>query len=134
MARPLEVRASPGDVGSEAVDAAPGATVTDWAAGVVVSMSGVSVGGSYRSTDSDDGSDELEQYDVGISYGEGPWTISVNYGEQNQDSAGIDNTYARLLGNYNLGPGINLAGALGQDTLASDENTTFAGVAMAISF
>lgn len=112
-----------------------GPTVTDTALGVVVSMSGVSVGGSYMVTDPDtDGVDDLEQYDVGISYGEGPWTISLNYGEKNQDSAGTDNTYARLLGNYNLGPGINLAGALGQDTLASDENTTFAGVAMAISF
>ncbi|MCY4500220.1 MAG: porin [Alphaproteobacteria bacterium] len=122
------------DVLRKAVTAAPGATETDYNAGVVVSMSGVSVGGSYRATDHDDGSDDTEQFDVGISYGEGPWTISLNYGEKTQDSAGTDNTYARLLGNYNLGPGINLAGALGQDTLASDENTTFAGVAMAISF
>ena len=127
------VAPSPGDVGSAAVDAAPGRTVTDWSAGVVVSMSGVSVGGSYRSTDNDDGSDEVEQYDVGISYGEGPWTVSINYGEMTQGSA-TDNGYARLLGNYNLGPGINLAGAIGQDTFADDEDTTFAGIAMAISF
>ena len=115
-------------------DMADSGTLTDMSAGVVVSMSGVSVGGSFRTTDHDDGTDDTEQYDVGISYGDGPWTVSLNYGEQTQDSAGIDSTYARILGNYNLGPGINLAGAVGQDTLASDENTTFAGVAMAISF
>ena len=109
-------------------------TLEDMSLGVVVSMSGVSIGGSYRSTDNDDGSDEVEQMDIGISYGEGPWTVSVNYGEKTQDSAGIDNGYARLLGNYNIGPGINLAGAIGQDTFADDENTTFAGIAMAISF
>ncbi len=126
---------SPGDVGSEAVTAAPSATLTDMAGGVVVSMAGVSVGGSYRVTDHDMvGMDDTEQFDVGISYGEGPWTVSLNYGEMTQDSAGTDNGYMRLLGNYNLGPGINLAGAVGQDTFADDENTTFAGVAMAISF
>ena len=117
-----------------AADAVPGSTVEDWSAGVVVSMSGVSVGGSYRSTDNDDGADEVEQFDVGISYGEGPWTVSLNYGEMSQDSAGLDNGYARLLGNYNIGPGINLAGAIGQDTFADNQDTTFAGVAMAISF
>ncbi len=116
-------------------DSGPGRTESDMAGGVVVSMSGVSVGGSYRVTDPDvDGVDDVEQFDVGISYGEGPWTISLNYGEQTQDSSNTDNGYARLLGNYNLGPGINLAGAVGQDTFDNDENTTFAGVAMAISF
>ncbi len=122
-----------GGYSSHDMDSA-GRTETDMAGGVVVSMSGVSVGGSYRSTDHDNDSDDTEQFDVGISYGEGPWTISLNYGEQSQDSSGLDNGYARVLGNYNLGPGINLAGAVGQDTFANDENTTFAGVAMAISF
>lgn len=135
VAAAAAVQPSPGDVGSEAVEAAPGATTTDMAGGVVVSMSGVSIGGSYMVTDHDmAGEDDTEQFDIGISYGEGPWTVSVNYGEKTQDSSNLDNTYARLLGNYNLGPGINLAGALGQDTFEDDENTTFAGIAMAISF
>ena len=46
------VPASPGDPGKAAVTESPGRTVTDYSMGVVVSMSGVSVGGSYRSTDS----------------------------------------------------------------------------------
>ncbi len=129
------VEATPGNPGSAEVAAAPGRTVNDWSAGVVVSMSGVSVGGSYRAVDPDmQGVDDVEQYDVGISYGEGPWTVSINYGEKTQDSAMLDNGYARLMGNYNLGPGINLAGVLGNDTTDNKEDTTFAGVAMAISF
>ena len=121
--------------GHSSHDMEGGPTPTDTSLGVVVSMSGVSVGGSYMVTDPDtDGVDDVEQMDVGISYGEGPWTVSVNYGEKSQDSSNLDNTYARLLANYNLGPGINLAGALGQDTFEDDENTTFAGIAMAINF
>ena len=121
--------------GYASVDVDGGSTPTDTSLGVVVSMSGVSVGGSFMITDPDtDGVDDLEQFDVGISYGEGPWTVSLNYGEQSQDDLSLDNTYARLLGNYNLGPGINLAGALGQDTFDSDNNTTFAGIAIGISF
>ena len=121
--------------GYTSFDAEGGPTETDTSLGVVVSMSGVSAGGSFMVTDLDTvGEDDIEQFDVGISYGEGPWTVSLNYGEKNQDSSNLENTYSRLLGNYNLGPGINLAGAVGQDTFENDENTTFAGVAMAISF
>ncbi len=116
-------------------DKADEGTLTDYSVGVVVSMSGVSVGGSYRATDPDeDGVDDVEQFDVGISYGEGPWTVSANYGEKAQDSSSTDNGYARLMGNYSIGPGISLAGVLGQDTFEHDENTTFAGIAMGISF
>ena len=123
----------------KAVSAADGRTVRDWAMGVVVSMSGVSVGGSFRSTDHDiTGADDVVQYDVGVSYGEGPWVVSVNYGAQTQDDDGsggkTDNGYARLMANYNLGPGINLAGVIGQDTFEDNEDTSFAGIAMGISF
>ena len=51
-----------------------------------------------------------------------------------QDSADLDNGYARLMANYNLGPGINLAGVIGQDTFEDNEDTSFAGIAMGISF
>ncbi len=136
------VPAEPGDPGKKAVTAKPGRTVTDWAAGVVVTMSGVSVGGSYRVTDSDVmGADDLVQYDFGIMYGEGPWVVSANYGEKTQDDDGTgtttDNGYARLMANYNLGPGINLAGVVGEDSFdvgTQKGDTTFAGIAMGISF
>ena len=111
-----------------------GATVTDWAAGVVVSMSGVSVGGAYRSLDDDSGADETVHFDAGIKYGEGPWTVSLNYGNASQDSAGVDTDFARLMGTYSIGPGISLAGVLGTDSPSSNQDTTFAGVAMAIYF
>ena len=111
-----------------------GATVTDWAAGVVVSMSGVSVGGAYRSLDDDSGADETIHFDAGIMYGEGPWTVSLNYGNASQDSEDVDTDFARLMGTYSIGPGISLAGVLGSDSPASNQDTTFAGVAMAISF
>ena len=122
--------------------AMPGRTVTDYSVGVVVSMSGVSVGGSYRATDDDKtGSDDMVQYDVGISYGEGPWVVSLNYGNMSQDDNGkgvkTDNDYSRLMANYNLGPGINLAGVIGRDSFNvgdNDGDTTFAGMALGISF
>ncbi len=89
-------------------------------------MSGVSVGGSYRNTDHDKKDvDDTVQYDVGISYGEGPWVVSANYGNKSQDDDGkgnkTDNGYARLMANYNLGPGINLAGVIGQDSFDSGD-------------
>ncbi len=118
--------------------AVPGRTVSDYSVGVVVSMSGVSVGGSYRNTDHDSKADDTVQYDVGISYGEGPWVVSANYGAKTQDDDGegnkTDNGYARLMANYNLGPGINLAGVIGQDSFDSGDDTSFAGIAMGISF
>jgi hypothetical protein len=116
-------------------DSDSGANVTDSAAGLVVSMSGVSVGGSYMVTDQDDGSsDDMTQYDVGIMYGEGPWVISVNWGHQEDDDAGVNVDFSRVLANYNIGPGINLAGAIGSDSSDSAGDTTFAGIALAISF
>ena len=111
-----------------------GTTVTDWSAGVVVSMSGVSVGGSYRTVDHDDGSDDEVHMDAGISYGEGAWAVSANYGNMSHDSEGVDVDMMRLLANYNIGPGINVAGGAGIDSSEAADDTTFAGIALAISF
>ena len=97
-------------------------------------MSGVSIGGAYRVYDDDTGADETVHYDAGVRYGEGPWTVSLNYGNASQDSEGVDTDFARLMGTYSIGPGISLAGVLGSDAPASNQDTTFAGVAMAISF
>jgi hypothetical protein len=130
-----EVAPSPGDVGSEAVDAAPGRTETDWNAGLVVSMAGVSVGGSYRSNDQDmDGVDDVVQYDIGAMYGEGPWAISVNFGNKSQDSENVDTDFSRLMATYNVGPGVNLAGVVGRDSPSDNEDTSFGAVALLVSF
>ena len=124
-------------VGYAANDGAT-ADVTEWAGGVVVSMMGVSLGGSMSVLDDDAGSDDLTQFDLGIKYGEGPWSVSANVGSQQDDDASIDNDFARLLANYNLGPGINVAGAIGMDSPNAGANdgrdTTFAGIALGVSF
>ena len=128
-----------------AVPAGPGTpsmTINDMGVGVSVSMSGVSIGGSYRVTD-DESPDDKTQYDFGIMYGDGPWSVSLNWGhgedadDQDAMTAGVqpmDIDLARLLANYNVGPGINLIGAIGNDSPANGQDTTFAGVALTISF
>ena len=117
-----------------AVPMKPGRSVTEWAGGIVVSMSGVSVGGSMSVLDDDMGDDDLTQYDLGIKYGQGPWAISANMGNASDDDQGLDTDFVRLLANYNLGPGINLAGAVGSDSPDTGNDTTFAGIALGISF
>ncbi len=114
--------------------AGPGRSMTDWGAGVVVSMSGVSIGSAYRTVDDDTGADETVHFDAGIMYGEGAWNLSLNYGNLSQDSADVDTDFARLMGTYSIGPGISLAGVLGADSTSDNQDTTFAGVAMAINF
>ena len=113
-------------------DGTPDSTITDWAAALQISMSGVTVGGSYRVTDDDTSSDDAIAYDFGIMYGEGPWSISVNWGHG--EGNGVDSDLARLLATYSIGPGVHLAGALGADSPASGNDTTLAGIALGISF
>ena len=110
------------------------ATIEDMSAGLVVSMAGVSVGGSWRTTDMDDGSDDLVQFDAGISYSMDNMTVSANFGAGDQDGA-VDSEFARLMANYNIGPGISVIGALGSDSNnMNDTDTTFAGIALTIDF
>ncbi len=120
---------------SDATPATPSRTVTDMSAGVVVSMSNVSVGGSFRTTDYDAGGDDLVQFDAGISYSMDNMTVSANIGAAEQGDMGLDSEFARLMGNYNLGPGINLAGVLGNDSNnVSGNDSAFAAIALGISF
>ena len=116
------------------VEASDGRTATEWAGGIVVSMSGVSVGGSMSILDDDKGNDDLTQYDLGIKYGEGAWSVSANMGNASDEDQDLDTDFVRLLANYNLGPGINLAGAIGSDSPDTGNDTTFAGIALGISF
>ena len=135
-----QVTANPDDLYYQTapVAAVPGRTVMDWNTGLVVSMSGVSIGGSYRVTDHDNAADDTVQYDVGIMYGEGPWAVSANYGNTSQDDDGegkkTDTDFSRLMATYNLGPGVNMAGVLGSDSPDNGQDTTFAAMALLISF
>ncbi|MDE0047713.1 MAG: porin [bacterium] len=121
-------------VGHASNDTPGGATITETGAGLQVSMAGVAIGGAYLTTDTDDGSDKLEQMDMGISYSvDDSLSVSANFGTRRKDNA-VDTDLARLLANYNLGPGVNVVGALGADSNINDEDTTFAGIALAVSF
>ena len=110
------------------------ATTTEWGGGLVVSMAGVSLGGSMSVMDDDAGNDDLTQFDLGIMYGEGPWVVSANVGNASNEDDNVDTDFARLLANYNLGPGVNVAAALGNDSPVTGNDTTFAGIALGISF
>ncbi len=127
------VQPSPGDVGSKAVDAEPGRTVTEFGAGLSVSMSGFSIGSTYSSMDPDSDADDLVQYDLGLMYGEGVWAVSANYGNKKQDGV-VDTDFMRLMGSYNLGPGIDVVGVLGNDSHDNDNETTFGAIALGVAF
>ena len=117
---------------------------TDMAIGMSVSMAGVSVGGSYRrmgddlKDDQNNDTEDTVAYDFGLSYGMGPWAVSVNYGHT---KAGNDDgtDHLRILGRYSLGAGVTVTGAIGarQPTVGEDEESkdvTFGGMAIAVSF
>ena len=127
------------------VAAVPKHQKTDMAIGISVSMAGVSVGGSYRRTDDGMGENDAVAYDAGLSYGMGPWAVSVNYGHSKNldpDSDGnIDRgtDHLRILGRYSLGAGVTVTGAIGarQPTVergAESMDETFGGAAIAVSF
>ena len=88
-----------------------------WSAGAQLSYAGFTVGGSYANEYSGitDGvtSTEGEGWDVGMTYGIGPWNFGVTYfqGEISADHADVstDQMQAAQVGlNYALGPGISI--------------------------
>ena len=124
--------------------------------GVQLSYAGFTVGGSYANEyegmvlgtdDDEDGefdsftSTEGQSWDVGVTYGLGPWTVGLTYfkGETEDDVADSgDDTMQAVQGgvNYALGPGISLSGGLmwaQWDTEADFENKGIAG-AVGITF
>ena len=116
-----------------AVAAKPAASPTDWDIGLVLSMDNISVGGSYRVMDPYDGSDETTNHDLGVSYGEGPWGVSLNWGRSSTDDA--DNDMYRLLTSYSLGAGIGLTGAVGMNRPEkANADSEFVAMAITTSF
>ena len=136
----------------EAVDPipmSPERQETDMAVGLSVSMAGVSVGASYRRTDDGMGENDAVAYDFGLSYGMGPWAVSVNYGHSKDlDTALVKDKivvkdqgtdHLRILGRYSLGAGVTVTGAVGayQPTVGQNEpskDVTFGAAAIAVSF
>lgn len=106
------------------------------AVGLTVGFGGFAIGGAYKYTDNDGGTDDLqrEDFDVGITYGMGPWKIGFQYGGVRQDDAGDGETdIFQLLGWYDLGAGINLYGGINYEEVdggfsggaRGDDATTF---------
>jgi len=104
----------------EAENAAPAAAtgkdLEAFTAGVNVSMSGFTVGGAVRLDNQGGSNSSSESWEIGATYGTGPWTVGVNYLDFNQATAatiGDDTLQAwALTAQYNLGPGVNLWGGV----------------------
>jgi outer membrane protein OmpU len=105
-----------------------------WRGGLNVGIGGITIGGSYYDqTDIDSGkggtsnSDEVEAWDIGISWASGPYKLSATYfhaekplasGDQGEDE--VDKIY--VSGDYAMGPGVNLNGTI-MHVEWSDEST-----------
>jgi len=113
-------------------------------AGLTLGFGGLSVGGAYKYTDNDSGTEDLERHDynVGVSYGQGPWKIGVQYAGVSLDENGDGDLHAVVIGGqYVLGPGITAFGGVqfwdAEDDLASSstgEDATVFFVGTALSF
>ena len=128
-----------------------------WNAGVVVYYGNWGLGGSY--TDSQDtrnvSGTDMQAYDLGLAYwSDGAWSAGIYWLHQEIDYSGAVITAAtgvltpnvtdefdgyRLMGQYDLGPGIAVTGAVGFDQfddglVNQTYDTTMVGAGLLISF
>ncbi len=141
-----------GKLGSVALNASLGydlitRTTTDdtdeITAGFNVGFGGFVIGAGYKFTDNDGGTDDLERHDynVGLTYGQGPWKVGIQYAGVDLDDAGDGHLDAVVVGGqYVLGPGITAFGGVqffeGEDDLVGSEgeDATVFFVGTALSF
>ncbi len=87
-----------------------------WQLAAIFGFSGFSVGGSYGQTNNGlAGNFDSTSWDAGVSYGVGPWGISLTYlnGERERGAIAEDEMdYFELGGSYALGPGVKLFGGV----------------------
>jgi predicted porin len=87
-----------------------------FSSGIKVSMSGFTVGGMLSINNGGADNSGEAGWEIGASYGSGPWTIGVNYLDIEQHDAtgiGADDVAAwAVTGQYVLGPGVNLWGGV----------------------
>lgn len=100
----------------------------EYSAGLLVGVAGFEFGGAYKYTDNDGGNDDLERQDwnLGVTYGQGPWKIGLMY-------AGVDldddtPTGNNGLGNLNVGDGTLHAFVLGGQYVLGPGVTAFGGI------
>ncbi|WP_169566026.1 porin [Sneathiella limimaris] len=112
-------------------------------AGFNVGIAGFTFGAGYKYTDNDGGTDDLERQDLnlGVTYGQGPWEIGVQYAYVEEDDAADGELNAVVVGgNYVLGPGITAFGGVqffdGDGSLegSEGEDATIFFVGTALSF
>jgi len=118
---------------------------SEYSAGLTLGFGGLAVGGAYKFSDNDGGEDGLERHDynVGVTYGQGPWKVGLQYaGVQTENKANADGEYNAVVvgGQYILGPGITAFGGVqflqGEDELegSQGEDATIFFIGTALSF
>ena len=94
-----------------------------YAAGLNIGFAGFTVGGSYAEQE-DAGANEGRAFDIGASYGTGPWGVSLTYfyGEAEGDAGGGDEELQTIeaAASYALGPGIKVIGSVGWNDFDDD--------------
>jgi hypothetical protein len=103
----------------------------EFSAGISMGVAGFTFGGGYKFTDDVSGVDDRERQDwnLGVSYGQGPWKVGVQYAgvDQDGDTAAEEGELHAFVvgGQYVLGPGVTAFGGIqywdGEDALAGSE-------------
>lgn len=131
-------------LGYELITSTSGEDSDEISTGISVGVAGFTIGAAYKLSD-DDGNVNNQvrhDYNVGVSYGMGPWKIGVQYAgiDVNDVLDGHQDMFL-LGGQYILGPGITAFGGVqywtGEDDLASasaGDDATIFFVGTALSF
>lgn len=85
------------------------------AAGLQLGYAGFSVGAAYKYVDNDSGTADLDRHNwnLGATYGMGPWKVGLQYASVSQDDAKDGDLHAVIVGGqYILGPGITAFGGV----------------------
>ncbi len=97
-------------------------------AGIQLGFGGFTIGGAYKFTDDEGGFDgaERQNWDIGVTYGQGPWKIGIQYA--GADSDGRDTGDTNALGAANIGDGEQHAVVVGGQYVLGPGITAFGGV------
>ncbi len=118
----------------------------EFSAGISMGVAGFTFGGGYKYTDNDKGTkdDERQDWNLGVTYGQGPWKVGVQYAGRDLESdtpATEGELHAFVVGGqYILGPGVTAFGGIqywdSEDGLegTEGEDATVFFVGTALSF
>jgi outer membrane protein OmpU len=109
--------------------------------GAAVSYMGFELGGSYGVWMVDGNDNDMENWNVGVGYTNGPYGVAFVYTDSHTDNGAndVDSHSFQFSGNYVLGPGIDLGAAVfhgNEDTPAgtADRETTGVLFGIGLSF